>query len=202
MRCKAPRRLGREGSRDRGEQLPAPEFDRATCVSQEPRRAPFCPRAFVALHPTPTGRAALHSPSQQPGRRSRLAFLRRRTSACPPPRFGDPRVMALLAALCLFRLLPEGFRNRDPRPHVAARPRPRTYTPGQLTYDLRRLRLKGLIERCPARIATTHATRTARGVGGDGARARPHPAPPTPRLPTRGHRVRASLRPAHLRPAA
>src|SRR5213079_2850425 len=33
-------------------------------------------------------------------------------------RFGDPRVHALLAALVVFRLLPNGFANRDLRAHV------------------------------------------------------------------------------------
>ena len=34
-------------------------------------------------------------------------------------RLGDPRVHALLAALCVFRLLPRGFANRDLRPIMA-----------------------------------------------------------------------------------
>jgi hypothetical protein len=66
-------------------------------------------------------------------------------------RFGDPRVMALLHALCHFTHLPHGFRNRDLRPHVATLLGLdlAAYTPGRLTYDLRRLRLKGLIARLP-----------------------------------------------------
>lgn len=66
-------------------------------------------------------------------------------------RFGDPRVHALLAALTVFRLLPNGFANRDLRAHVApllGRPAD-SMTAGQMTYDLRRLRLHGLIERIP-----------------------------------------------------
>ena len=69
-------------------------------------------------------------------------------------RFGDARVMALLQALCGFFHLPHGFRNRDLRRRVAellGRPLEQ-YTTGQMTYDLRRLRLKGLI----ARIANTY----------------------------------------------
>jgi hypothetical protein len=66
-------------------------------------------------------------------------------------RFGDPRVMALLQALCGFTHLPRGFRNRDLRPPVAAL-LGRSYTAAQMTYDLRRLRLKGLIHR----ISGTH----------------------------------------------
>jgi hypothetical protein len=65
--------------------------------------------------------------------------------------FGDPRVHALLAALAVFRLHPHGFTNRDLRTHVEPllnRP-PGTITAGQMTYDLRRLRLHGLIDRVP-----------------------------------------------------
>ncbi len=63
-------------------------------------------------------------------------------------RFGDPRVMALLQALTGFTHLPRGFHNRDLRPAVAAL-LGRPYAAAQMTYDLRRLRLKGLIHRIP-----------------------------------------------------
>jgi hypothetical protein len=63
-------------------------------------------------------------------------------------RFGDPRVLALLQALVGFVHLPRGFRNRDLRPHVEAL-LGRSYSAAQMTYDLRRLRLKGLIHRIP-----------------------------------------------------
>src|SRR5437773_10011893 len=63
-------------------------------------------------------------------------------------RFGDPRVMALLQAITGFAHLPRGFRNRDLRPHVEAL-LGRPYLAAQMTYDLRRLRLKGLIHRIP-----------------------------------------------------
>jgi hypothetical protein len=69
----------------------------------------------------------------------------------PALRLGDPRVHALLAAVVLYRHQPEGFRSRDIRIHLAdllASP-PETIRPGQVTYDLRRLRLHGLIERLP-----------------------------------------------------
>jgi hypothetical protein len=75
-------------------------------------------------------------------------------------RFGDPRVMALFQALCAFTHLPRGFRNHDLRPAVEAlfgHP----YTAAQMTYDLRRLRLKGLIHR----ILNTHRyTATSYGL--------------------------------------
>jgi hypothetical protein len=66
-------------------------------------------------------------------------------------RFGDHRVLALMQTLCLFALSPTGFRHRDVRTHVAqllARD-PADYAAGSMTYDLRRLRLHGLIERVP-----------------------------------------------------
>jgi hypothetical protein len=66
----------------------------------------------------------------------------------PALRFGDARVMALLQALCAFTHLPRGFRNHDLRPLVEAL-LGRPYTTAQMTYDLRRLRLKGLIHRIP-----------------------------------------------------
>ena len=71
-------------------------------------------------------------------------------------RFGDPRVMALFQAITGFTHLPHGFRNRDLRAPVAAL-LGRPYSAAQMTYDLRRLRLKGLIHRIPAthRYTTT-----------------------------------------------
>jgi hypothetical protein len=61
------------------------------------------------------------------------------------------RVQALLAALCVFRLLPHGFTNRDLRTCLAPLLglEPGAMTCGQITYDLRRLRIHGLIERIP-----------------------------------------------------
>jgi len=69
----------------------------------------------------------------------------------PGMRFTDPRVQALLSALCVFRLLPRGFTNRDLRIHLAPQLglRPEHMTSGQITYDLRRLRTHGLIQRIP-----------------------------------------------------
>ena len=69
----------------------------------------------------------------------------------PALKFGQPRVMALLLALTLFQHLIDGFHNRDLRGLVADLLGVTTehYTAGQMTYDLRRLRLKGLIFRPP-----------------------------------------------------
>jgi len=69
----------------------------------------------------------------------------------PGLRFTDERVQALLSALCAFRLLPNGFTNRDLRTHLAPLlgRHLEDMTGGQITYDLRRLRVHGLIERIP-----------------------------------------------------
>ena len=66
-------------------------------------------------------------------------------------RFADPRVHSLLHALILFRQLPRGFRCVDLRDHLAALSGrdPESLTQGAITYQLRRLRLHGLIERVP-----------------------------------------------------
>jgi hypothetical protein len=63
----------------------------------------------------------------------------------------SPRVQALLAALCIFRLLPGGFTHRDLRTCLAPLLglTPEAMTSGQITYDLRRLRIHGLIQRIP-----------------------------------------------------
>ena len=78
-------------------------------------------------------------------------------------RFADPTVQALLSVLLMFCLLPQGFRNRDLRGHLAALlgEDPHQLTQGRMTYHLRRLRLHGLIER----IDGTHAYRlTQEGI--------------------------------------
>jgi hypothetical protein len=71
-----------------------------------------------------------------------------RTSAL---RTTDLRVLALWHILVWFRLLPCGFANRDLREQLAVLTgqSPTTITQGRMTYDLRRLRLHGMIERIP-----------------------------------------------------
>src|SRR2546430_2419348 len=80
-----------------------------------------------------------------------------RVSALP---FADPRVQALLSVLVLFCLLPPGVANQDIRYGLALLLGldPRAMTPGRMTYDLRRLRLHGLIARIPHshRYRVTH----------------------------------------------
>jgi hypothetical protein len=58
-------------------------------------------------------------------------------------------VLALFQVLLMFRLLPMGFRNKELRASLAPLlgQEPDKCTQGQMTYQLRRLRLHGLIER-------------------------------------------------------
>ena len=78
-------------------------------------------------------------------------------------RFGDELVQALLSVLLVMRLLPRGFRSGDLREHLASLlgVDPSQWTQGRLTYQLRRLRLHGLIERAPA---SHRYTVTAKGL--------------------------------------
>ena len=64
-------------------------------------------------------------------------------------RFGDPRVQALFAVLLIFSLQSQGFRKRELRPLLAQvlGLDNEQITQGKMSYDLRRLRLHGLIER-------------------------------------------------------
>lgn len=102
-------------------------------------------------------------------------------------RFGDRRVLALMQTLCLFALSPAGFRHGDVRPAAAQLlgREAETYPASHMTYDLRRLRLHGLLERVPkshryrltdrgARIAMIYVRLHARGFR------------PTASLPTTG----------------
>jgi len=81
-------------------------------------------------------------------------------------RFADPRVQALCHVVLLFLFVHGTFTHKDVREHLAPLlgHKPSQYTPGRITYDLRRLRLHGLIERIPKthryRI-TTKGLRTA-----------------------------------------
>ena len=66
-------------------------------------------------------------------------------------RFGDANVQALLNALLLFVFVARGFANKDLRQAFAVLlgRRAEDITPGRMSYELRRLRLHGLIERLP-----------------------------------------------------
>jgi len=78
-------------------------------------------------------------------------------------RFGDGRVQALLSAMLMFVFVANGFSAKDLRSKLAALLglRAEEWSIGRVTYDLRRLRLHGLIER----VAGTHRYRlTERGI--------------------------------------
>ena len=76
-------------------------------------------------------------------------------------RFTDPRAQALLHILLIFGLHPAGFSSKDLRGLLAESPGrlPGTITASQATYDLRRLRAHGLIEKIP-RTHRYHVTAT------------------------------------------
>ena len=79
-------------------------------------------------------------------------------------RFGDARVQCLFAVLLLLCLQLEGFRNRQLRPLLAQMLglEESNISAGRVSYELRRLRLHGLIER----IEGTHRYRlTTEGLG-------------------------------------
>jgi hypothetical protein len=78
-------------------------------------------------------------------------------------RFADRRAQDLLDAILRFGFLPQGFSNRDLREQMAQLQGldPGDFTQGMMTYDLRRLKLHGIIER----IERTHRYRlTDRGT--------------------------------------
>lgn len=79
---------------------------------------------------------------------SPLEVDRQRASAL---RFADQRTQRLLSALVIFRLQAGGFRAADLRRYLAPLLglRPDELGQGRLSYELRRLRLHGLIERIP-----------------------------------------------------
>jgi hypothetical protein len=78
----------------------------------------------------------IHQPYNQEGQR---------TGAL---RFGDTRAIALAGALCHVLQALTGFTNKSLRGLVAEY-LGHTYSQGQMSYDLRRLRLHGLIQRLP-----------------------------------------------------
>jgi hypothetical protein len=85
--------------------------------------------------PDPTTLKRVVSPSIEDGQKA------------PALHFGDPRVMVLLACLCSFQHLIAGLTNRTLRELIAGIIP--GYSRSQMTYDLRRLRRKGLIHRVP-----------------------------------------------------
>lgn len=68
----------------------------------------------------------------------------------PALKFGQPRVTALLGALCHFLWTADGLTNEQLRPLVASL-LGSSYTTRQMGYDLRRLIRKGLLKRLDRR---------------------------------------------------
>jgi hypothetical protein len=75
----------------------------------------------------------------------------------PALRFADTRVQALWSALLLFRPVPTGFSQPELRQQLAPLlgRSPEQLTPGRMSYEWRRLRRRGFIER----VAGQHRTR-------------------------------------------
>ena len=114
------------------------------------------------------GLSTCRADRQGPPVNDRLLMIERAGQGCaigralradPPPciqegqrtgalRFGDQRAMALAGALCLVVHAATGFTNRSLRGHVAGL-LGTDYSSSQMSYDLRRLRLNGLIKRTP-----------------------------------------------------
>ena len=90
----------------------------------------------------------IHQPSIREGQRTG-AF-----------RFGDQRAMALAGSLCLIVHAVTGFTNKSLRGQVAGL-LGTSYSSSQMSYDLRRLRLHGLIER---QNGTNSYTLTPEGI--------------------------------------
>jgi hypothetical protein len=86
--------------------------------------------------PDPAAVQAVVLPSTHDGQRA------------PGLRFGEPRTMALLSCVASFDHVVAGLTNRALRQQMAELHDP-SYGPRQATYDLRRLRLKGIVERVP-----------------------------------------------------
>ena len=74
------------------------------------------------------------------------------TANTPRPCASVTRVQALLAVLVIFSLQTQGFRNKELRPlltQTLGLDDPQSITQAKMSYDLRRLRLHGLIQRIP-----------------------------------------------------
>jgi hypothetical protein len=78
-------------------------------------------------------------------------------------RFGDTRTQALFHALVLFSVQTQGFNNAQLRSLLLSLlgQSPEQFGPGRMSYDLRRLRLHGLIQRIPK---TNRYQLTAQGL--------------------------------------
>ena len=121
-------------------------------------------------------------------------------------RFGDPRVQALFAVLAVFSLQLQGFTNAELRVLLAQMLGldPATYPAGRMTYDLRRLRLHGIIERIPRshryqltssglRVALFFSRTYTRLLRPSLAEIMPQAAPATSRIRSAFDRLQAAI---------
>ncbi|MBK7001912.1 MAG: hypothetical protein IPH35_18680 [Rhodoferax sp.] len=105
-------------------------------------------------------------------------------------RFGDANTQAILNAVLMFVFVASGFTNKDLRQQLAVLlgKRSNEISPGRMSYELRRLRLLGLIERLPKTHRyrlTNEGLRTAMFYTRVYSRIlRPVMAPPVPVTPT------------------
>ena len=118
----------------------------------------------------------------------------------PSLRFGAGRTGALMSVILMLAIRPGGFRNRDLRPLMAQLlgKNPDYITPGKATYDLRRLRAHGLIERIEGThryqvtdrglVVASFLFRVERRVIGDGLSECLGPDPP-PDIPAKLHQA-------------
>ena len=172
--------------RDRAQPLSAVIIDAHIDSWERRLRDPEGP--LLAMRSTATVIAVLASPAFERVAHPSADAEGRRT---PALRFGDPRVMALAGALCQTLLAATGFTNKNLRVLIAGL-LGSTYTPGQMTYDLRRLRLNGLIRRLPRtnRYTLTEdgiriAASTPRSTTGSWSRSLPRTRPGAARTPRR-----------------
>jgi hypothetical protein len=103
----------------------------------------------------------------------------------PALRFGDPRVMALVGALCIGLHAVTGITNRSLRPQVAAL-LGQPYTRNQMSYDLARLRRNGLLDRLPhsnTYVLTNEGQRSRSSTPRSTTGSCDHCSPPTRHLP-------------------
>ena len=113
-----------------------------TSTNSRPRPAP--PTGAYWKPNVPARAPSLRAQPLSGSRTRPLTADGRRT---PALRFGDPRVMALAGALCQHPARRHRHHQQEPARLDDRTARHAPYTPGQMTYDLRRLRLTGLIRR-------------------------------------------------------
>jgi hypothetical protein len=157
---------------------------------------PACP-TWTNCRPRPAPPAGAYWMSNVPARAPSLRaqplsgvahpFVDTEGRRTPARRFGDPRVMALAGALCRTLLAATGFTSKNLRVLIAGL-LGSPYAPGQMTYDLRRLRLNGLIRRLPhtnrytltgdgIRLAVFYTRSTTGSSSPSPPRTRPTPRP-------------------------